>query len=210
MDIFFPPVCGICGKLDKNSLCNKCKIRVEKNVLNKIEDYRDTSSFFDEHIYLFRYSGEIRDTILNYKFNEKSYIYKTFIEFLKNNKNICTQIKKYDIIMPIPISKKRLNARGYNQSDLIARDLAKILNIEFSKNVLIKIKDNKPQSELGQDERTNNVKNVYKINNIKKINKKKILLIDDIFTTGSTSNECAKVLIDNNAKSVGIFTIAKD
>ena len=80
MDIFFPPVCGICGKLDKNSLCNKCKIRVEKNVLNKIEDYRDTSSFFDEHIYLFRYSGEIRDTILNYKFNEKSYIYKTFIE----------------------------------------------------------------------------------------------------------------------------------
>ena len=75
---------------------------------------------------------------------------------------------------------------------------------------MIKIKDNKPQSELGQEERTNNVKNVYKINNIKKINKKKILLIDDIFTTGSTSNECAKVLIDNNAKSVGIFTIAKD
>ena len=208
--MLFPPVCGICGKLDKNSLCNKCKIRLQKNALCKIEDYKDTSSYFDEHIYLFQYSGEIRDTILKYKFNEKSYIYRTFLEFIKNNKKICAQIKKYDIIIPVPVSKKRFKQRGYNQSALIAKNLAKTLNIDYKENVLVKIKDNKPQSEMGQDKRKSNVKGVYTIKNKEIINQKKILLIDDIFTTGNTVNECAKVLIENSANNVGIFTIAKD
>ena len=203
-------MCGFCGKLDKNSLCNKCKIRIEKNAIYKIEDYRETTSFFDEHLYLFQYDGEVRETILNYKFNEKSYLYRTFLEFIKNSEKICTQIKKYDIIMPIPISKKRMKQRGYNQSTLIAKNLAKMLNIEYKENVLVKIKDNKPQSELGQHERSANVKGVYKIKALRNIYIKKILLIDDIFTTGSTANECARVLKENNANSVGIFTIAKD
>ena len=208
--MLFPPVCGICGKLDKNSLCNKCKIRLQKNALCKIENYKDTSSYFDEHIYLFQYTGEIRDTILKYKFNEKSYIYRTFLEFVKNNEEMCSQIKKYDIIIPVPVSKKRFKQRGYNQSALIAKNLAKTLNIDYKENVLVKIKDNKPQSEMGQDERKNNVKGVYTIKNKEKIYQKNILLVDDIFTTGNTVNECAKILIENLANNVGIFTIAKD
>ena len=208
--MIYPPVCGFCGKLDKNSLCNKCKIRIQKNAICKIEDYRETSSYFDEHIYLFQYDGEVRDAILNYKFNEQAYIYKTFLEFIKNNEKICAQIKKYDIIIPIPISKKRMKQRGYNQSTLIAKNLAKMLNIEYKENVLVKIKDNKPQSELGQHERSANVKGVYKIKSLRNIYIKKILLIDDIFTTGSTANECAKVLKENNVNNVGIFTLAKD
>ena len=162
-------MCGICGKLDKNSLCNKCKIRLEKNALNKIENYKNNSSFFDEHIYLFQYDGEIRDTILKYKFNEKSYIYRTFLEFIKNNEKICAQIKKYDIIMPVPISKKRFSARGYNQSSLIAKNFANMLNLEYTEKVLIKFKDNKPQSEMKQDTRKSNVKGVYKVINKEKI-----------------------------------------
>lgn len=208
--MFFPQVCGFCGKLDRNSLCNKCKIQIQKNNLSKIEDYQNTSSFFDEHMYLFQYSGEIRNIILNYKFNEKSYVYNTFVELIKNNEKICAQIKKYDIIIPVPISKKRLNTRGYNQSALIAKKIAKMLNLCYKENVLVKIKDNKPQSEMGQEKRKSNVKGVYTIKNKEKIYQKKILLIDDIFTTGNTVNECAKVLIENFASSVGIFTIAKD
>ena len=203
-------MCGFCGKLDRNSLCNKCKIQIQKNNLSKIEDYKNTSSYFDEHIYLFQYSGEIRNMILNYKFREKSYIYSTFVELIKNNKKICAQIKKYDIIMPVPISKKRLNTRGYNQSALIARKIAKMLNMCYEENILVKIKDNKPQSEMGQEKRKSNVKDVYTIKNKEKIYQKKILLIDDVFTTGNTVNECAKLLIENFASSVGIFTIAKD
>ena len=203
-------MCGICGKLDKNSLCNKCKIRLEKNALNKIENYKNNSSFFDEHIYLFQYDGEIRDTILKYKFNEKSYIYRTFLEFIKNNEKICAQIKKYDIIMPVPISKKRFSARGYNQSSLIAKNFANMLNLEYTEKVLIKFKDNKPQSEMKQDTRKSNVKGVYKVINKEKIYKKTVLIIDDIFTTGNTVDECAKVLKENDAECVGVLTLAKD
>ena len=203
-------MCGICGKLDKNSLCNKCKIRLEKNALNKIENYKNNSSFFDEHIYLFQYDGEIRDTILKYKFNEKSYIYRTFLEFIKNNEKICAQIKKYDIIMPVPISKKRFSARGYNQSSLIAKNFANMLNLDYTEKVLIKFKDNKPQSEMKQDTRKSNVKGVYKVINKEKIYKKTVLIIDDIFTTGNTVDECAKVLKENDAECVGVFTLAKD
>ena len=210
LDIIYPPVCGFCGKLNKNSLCNKCKIRIEKNAIYKIEDYRETTSFFDEHLYLFPYDGEIREEILNYKFNEKSYLYRTFLEFIKNSEKICTQIKKYDIIMPIPISKKRMKQRGYNQSTLIAKGISKMFNIEYKEKVLVKIKDNKPQSELGQNERSINVQGAYKIKAQKQVFQKKILLIDDIFTTGNTANECAKALKKNMANNVGIFTIAKD
>ena len=203
-------MCGICGKLDPKSLCNKCKIKLQKNAICKIEDYKNTSSYFDEHIYLFQYNGEIRDAILKYKFDEKSYIYRTFLEFIKNNENICAQIKKYDIIIPVPISKKRLNTRGYNQSSLIAKNLAKELNIEYSEKILIKTKDNKPQSEMKQDTRKSNVSGVYKVINKERINNKKVLIVDDIFTTGSTADECARVLKDNNAESIGVFTSAKD
>lgn len=203
-------MCGICGKLEQKSLCNKCKIKLQKSAICKIEDYKNTSSYFDEHIYLFQYNGEIRDAILKYKFDEKSYIYRTFLEFIKNNENICAQIKKYDIIIPVPISKKRLNTRGYNQSSLIAKNLAKELNIEYSEKILIKTKDNKPQSEMKQDTRKSNVSGVYKAINKERINNKKVLIVDDIFTTGSTVDECARVLKDNNAESIGVFTLAKD
>lgn len=210
MDLIYPHVCGICGKLDKNSLCNKCKLVLQNQAIFKTEDYTETSSFFDEHIYMFQYRGEIRNAILNYKFKEKSYLYETFAKFLKKNQKKCVQIKKYDIIMPIPISKKRLKLRGYNQSGIFAKELANIFQIKYNENILIKIKDNVRQSELSKEERIENVKNVYKVQNSEEIYNKKILLVDDIFTTGNTANECSKILIENSAKKVGIFTIAKD
>ena len=132
------------------------------------------------------------------------------MNFLKNNEKICVQIKKYDIIMPIPISKKRFKQRGYNQSGLFAKKIADMLQIEFAENILIKKKDNKPQSTLSQEQRIQNIQDVYKIKNKEKVYDKKILLVDDIFTTGSTANECSKMLKQARTKEVGIFTIAKD
>ena len=207
----YPPCCGICGKLNKNSLCKKCEIKLNKLAVWKIEDYRQITSYFEEHIYIFNYDSIIRKTILDYKFNEKSYIYKNFINFLKKNEKICVQIKKYDIIIPVPISLKRKKERGYNQSDLIAKDLALELNIKYIKNALLKIKNNSEQSTLTAEEREKNVKDVYKIkkNMIHKLYEKNILLIDDIFTTGSTVNECSRVLKEAGVYKIGVLTIAK-
>lgn len=203
-------MCGICGKLTKESICTKCKIKLMQNANFKIENYSQNSSYFDEHMYIFQYSGQIRNSILNYKFKEQAYIYKTFVNFLKNNQKMCIQIKKYDIIVPIPISKKRMKQRGFNQSALIAKSIAKMLKIDYDDKNIIKIKENKKQSELNKEERYKNVQGVYKILNGKKFQQKKILLIDDIFTTGNTVNECSRLLKNEDARKIGIFTIAKD
>ena len=95
---------------------------------------------------------------------------------------------------------------------MFASILAKYLQIEYSENTLKKVKNNKPQSLLSQEQREKNVQNVYKIikNNVNKILNKKVLLIDDIFTTGSTVNECSKILNKFGTKNIDVFTIAKD
>ena len=161
-------------------------------------------------MYLFKYEGQIRKLILDYKFNEKSYMYKSIASFFINDKKIFENIKKYDKIIPVPISKKRNMQRGYNQSLLIAKELAIKANIKLENNCLIKNKNIVEQSKLNKEDRIQNVKGVYTLKNAEKIQNKKILLFDDIYTTGSTANECAKTLMQANPKKVGILVIAKD
>lgn len=121
-------------------------------------------------------------------------------------------LKKYDIIIIVPISKHRKKERGYNQSYLIAKEISKIIKIPIAKKILYKIKNTVPQSSLNRKQREENAKGAYKIRNTTKLYNKKILLIDDIYTTGNTVNECAKVLMHNGVKreDIGVLTVAKD
>ena len=131
---------------------------------------------------------------------------------MKNKQNYCEYLRKYDIITTVPISKKRQKKRGYNQTELIAKELCKILSKRLNKNIIYKIKDNTPQSMLNKKQREENIKGVYIVKNIKSILNKKILIIDDIYTTGNTVNECARVLVNKGIKKedIGVLTIAID
>ena len=213
LDLIYPQVCGICGKIDSKSLCNKCKIKLEKEFVFQTDNYEnDISKNFIEHNYFFKYENIIRSQILALKFQEKPYIYKTITYFLKNMKKSFEKLKKYDIIIIVPISKQRKRERGYNQSYLIAKEISKIIQKPIAKNILQKEKHTVPQSSLNKKERETNIKGVYKSQNTKKLHNKKILLIDDIYTTGNTVNECAKVLVQQGIKrtDIGVLTIAKD
>lgn len=121
-------------------------------------------------------------------------------------------MKKYDIILIVPVSKQRQKTRGYNQSELLARKIATITQSKIEKRVLYKIKDTVPQSTLNKKQREENAKGVYKAKITKTLQNKKILIIDDIYTTGNTVNECAKVLVEQGIekRNIGILTIAKD
>ena len=116
----------------------------------------------------------------------------------------------HDIIIPVPISKKRKKERGYNQSLLIARKISSKEKIKLGDKVISKVKNNNTQSKLNKEERAENVKNVYKITKDKEIINKNILLIDDIYTTGATLNECSRMLKQAGAKKIDVLTIAKD
>ncbi len=165
---------------------------------------------FENHYYIFKYDNLIRKLIIDYKFNEKPYLYRSFLEFLNNYQKEYIQFKIYDIIIPVPISKKRKKERGYNQSLLIAKEISLKENKNLGDKIISKVKNNNTQSKLNKEERAENVKNVYKITNNKEIINKNILLIDDIYTTGATLNECSKMLKQAGAKKIDVLTIAKD
>lgn len=132
------------------------------------------------------------------------------MNFLLKQQKIFEIIKTYDIILPVPISKKRYKQRGYNQTELIARKIRKKTDIELVTNCLYKEKNNVPQSTLNKEDRIENVKNAYIIKNSKIIKDKRVIIFDDIYTTGSTVNECSKLLKQNNVKEILVMTIAKD
>ena len=233
LDLVYPPVCGICGKFNQDFLCKKCQKMLEAEAKFNIDKVDNQEYFFGNHLYIFKYEGIIRKLILNYKFNEKSYLYKTFVNFLLKNEKFFKILKSYDTIIPVPVSSKRMNERGYNQSELLANDIVKQI-IEISSNhmlngILITQKDNIQklkcecvtdcliknkniieQSKLNKEQRQKNIQGVYILKNKEKLINKKILLIDDIYTTGSTSNECCKVLQKAKPKKIDVFTVAKD
>lgn len=177
----------------------------------EIDKVDNQEYFFENHLYIFKYEGIIRKLILNYKFNEKSYLYKTFVNFLLKNEKFFKILKSYDTIIPVPVSSKRMNERGYNQSELIANDIVKqITECECITDCLIKNKNIIEQSKLNREQRQKNIQGVYILKNKEKLINKKILIIDDIYTTGSTANECCKVLQKAKTKKIDVFTIAKD
>ncbi len=211
LDLIFPPVCGICNKKINTYLCGKCEKEINK--ITCVGENRYDNKYFSTHMYLFKYEGIIRNKIISYKFNDKPYLYKTFCEIFVKNKKVCEFLKKYDIIISVPMYKKKKNQRGYNQSELIAKEIAKKTeNIEYRNDILLKIKNTARQSSLNKEQRKENIKNAYLIKSSNKeyILNKNILIFDDIYTTGSTANECAKMLKEAGAKDVGILTIARD
>lgn len=210
LDLIYPPVCGICGKINQNSLCKKCELQLKRQAVFRIDDYSgDIKKNFEEHLYVFMYGGIVRSMILNYKFNEKAYLYKTFVKFLLKSEKFVEIIKSYDIIEPVPLGKARKKERGYNQSSLIATEISKNLKIKLSSS-LNKTHNTLKQSTLTQKERQQNIQGAYMLKQSNNLYQKNVLLIDDVYTTGSTVNECCKELLKAGTKNIGVLTIAKD
>ena len=237
LDLIFPPKCGLCGKIGTD-ICDEC--------YKKIQQYQLKFNYKSDKCFCYKYEEIIRKLLIDYKFNDKSYLYKMFSKCIIKNKKIHNFIKSYDIIIPVPLHKKRKLQRGYNQVELIAKEIVKeivsnqyytrntinkripkinkkqneetqrnsIINkkrcIHVKNNILIKNKNTKPQSSKNFKQRIESVKGVYFVENKQEILNKKVLVFDDIYTTGATCNECKKVLICAGAKKVGILAIARD
>ena len=195
LNLFFPIKCGVCGKIGL-PICKECEERLKPYEINLVQK---------DKFFIYKYQDIIRNLLLNYKFNDASYLANSFAYLIKNNKKIYSILKNYDIIIPVPLHKKRMNERGYNQTELIAKKLG----IPVETNCLIKAKNIKPQSTKTAKERQIDIKNVFAIQNVEKIKNKKLLLLDDIYTTGSTANECIKTLSKATNK-IGFLAIAKD
>ena len=172
IELLFPQVCGICDKkINERYTCRKC--------LNILEYYQglDLSStyknfFYDRLICLYPYNGQLKSRMLQLKFDGKRYIAKTFADLIA--RKIEALNIQADYIIPVPISKKKMFERGFNQSEIISRYVSKLTGIPVNKS-LTKIKNNLTQSNLGPMERKQNVIGVYAVQKDNNLNNKKVI-----------------------------------
>ena len=210
LNLFFPTkdLCYFCKTSNsqiKDFICSDCRDNIQ--VVNKEIDMK--SEYVDGAIYCLAYNKFIREMVHAFKFNQKSYLYKPLAQVMVNTLKELN-IWDFDIIMYIPIHRRKEAIRGYNQSELLAEYISQNINIPISKKNLIKRKWTKEQNQLDRISRMNNLKGSFKINKQDEILNKRILLIDDIITTGSTINECSQLLTQNGAEKVKALALTSN
>lgn len=200
----YPNRCLICGDYikAKECICSKCENIESLKRTYHIKFGRKTS--FMECFSNYPYVEYYRWCMKRFKFYGKKSYARKFISFtLKSFKDF--PFDKYDRICYVPMFEKDQKKRGYNQSQLLAKRLAKRLNLPLS-DCLVKVKQNKVQHRLKASDRIENVKGVYQCN--QELKGKNIILIDDIVTTGATLCQCAKMLYQQGASNVVCFAMA--
>lgn len=207
LSLIYPPKCVFCGKvIDKSDICSEC----EKTLpCTKGDSVYQKFLFVDKCISPLYYKDYVRRAVLRFKFSGCSCYSRRLgaimSECAENNLD-CGSI---DMISCIPLSKKRLHDRGYNQAELLAREISKAVDVKFVPT-LKKIKNNTAQSTIRDAKlRAKNVVGVYTVTDPEMVKGKYILLVDDVVTTGSTVSECARMLKKAGAKAVYCITLAR-
>lgn len=193
------PICKTCGKdmlfESSSGICDQCAKHNYSFIKNKS---------------VFRYDGLIKEIIHDYKYLDKSY-YHRFLAMTLYHYMIDNSYINFDLITCVPIHKQKLKQRGYNQTELLAKFISHKLDIPY-KALLVRKSNTIKQSNLSKNEREKNLLNAFAIcskidYNI--VRDKSILIIDDIYTTGSTMEACANVLKNKGAKAIYGLTVAR-
>lgn len=206
-DLLFPPRCAFCKRVLKTrekGMCAKCAAEISYTKNGGAQ----SGDFFKVCVSPLYYEDTVRDAILRFKFKDDTIYAKLFGVMLAD----CIQehLKgSYDIITWVPLSKERRKKRGYDQAMLLA--MAAALNMDdVAVELLYKTMDVPAQSTLGAAEtRRANISGVYAVADEELVRDRRILIIDDIVTTGSTLSECAKTLKLSGAKDVVCCTLAR-
>ena len=201
--------CSICGrKIDREYELDE--VDGINNIQTRIMKCRECIKhphFFTKSVSPLSYEGDIKRAIYDFKYNGKHHLYKLFGKLMVKS-IVDNDLEYVDIIVPIPLHKDREKRRGFNQATLLSKYISKDLKVNLVTNNLIRSKKTKALNQLDRAERMKNILGVFDIKDKSIFIQKKILLVDDIYTTGTTVDECAKLLLDNGAKEVFVVTLA--
>jgi len=207
-------ICSSCeARIKKliSPLCSKCSKPIDYNSsTNLCPDCSSYENHFEVSKSLFAYEGLIKKGIYSFKYYNKPYFSKFFGNCIINYM-ITTNYMNFDYIVSVPLHKNKLRTRGYNQSELLAKYIADKLSIPYV-NALKRTKLTLKQSEQTKEARRKNLKNAFTVKEnsfINSIKNSNVLLVDDIYTTGSTADECSKALLDFSVNKVFVITIAR-
>ena len=205
MELLFPPKCVLCGTLLKNGetdLCRTCRTEAPEYPNRKIK-----LQFLDSFAAVWYYEGNVRRSLLRFKFqNARSYAscYGRMLAM----KLLREYPEGFDVLTWVPVSRLRRLRRGYDQVELLAKAVGAELGMT-PVPMLKKIRNNRPQSRLDSaSARRANVLGAYKLLDGAQAKGKRVLLLDDILTTGATAGECARMLLSAGAKEVHCAAVA--
>ncbi len=190
------PYCDICGvsfdfEMEERLSCGNCIVEAPKYDLGRA---------------LFKFDNESKGVIHAFKYNDQTIYAKMFAKLLLARYR--AEVADVDLIVPVPMNRFKRIFRNYNPPQILSKEISKILALPMAPDLLIKTKWTKAQTALSKIERVRNLRNSLKINKKYDIKGKKILLVDDVRTTGTTANTCAKLLKKAGANQVNLLTIA--
>lgn len=213
--LVYPHTCALCNSgltRGEYKICTRCDFR-----LPKFRNCDESTSFLPmlsrAHFYSFVYSyikyykKGIGQTLLQkIKYDNKPDLaffigYRMGLEFIPPKPG-------FEIILPVPLHKKKLKKRGYNQADYFAEGISKSTGIIWSPDIICRVKNNPSQTNKSRIERIKNVEGVFQIKKIDSIVSKKILVVDDVITTGATLSACSEALEKTGAHVAGVASIA--
>ncbi len=218
ISLIYPRYCYACRqqlyKLEEY-ICLKCEHDLPKTNYHldpqnpvMIKMYGKSPIAFASSYLRFVKSGKTQQLLHQLKYHDKPEIGNVLGKWYSKSLSEVTQDYKLDMVIPVPLHKSKMKKRGYNQSEGFARGLSEGLDIETNVELLIRTKRNTTQTKKSKMERWKNVESIFKVTYPEQITGKNILLVDDVITTGSTLASCANELLESEAASVSIATIA--
>jgi len=228
--MFFPSFCKLCNTMldsqGEKVVCHSCLKQLKSRRSSYcsccgkfFESYGEPHICYDclkkrpefsMHRSCDLYRGRLKDLILLFKYHHYKELGKDLADYM------CKSLAQYEdlwwdleAVVPVPLHKKRKKERGFNQSYELAKYIAEIKGLEIFRDVLIKKFNVPPQTSLSAEQRILNNKGAYEVCHSEKIKGKIILLVDDVYTTGSTIKECTSVLMRSGAKEVRAATLAQ-
>jgi ComF family protein len=232
LDFIFPNVCPFCERVSKDrKVCDSCLSGIrfigKGSICLKCGvpfDFAETSDrlvpdhfcgecllggfYFDKARSVAFYNGLLKETLHRFKYQGKLGLGRALSNILVEN--LPDDLDRPRIVIPVPLYIARLRKREYNQSVILGENLARFLRVPFNPFVLRRVRDTKPQFEISSEyEKRKNVNGAFSVENHEKIKGESVLLVDDVFTTGSTMDECARVLLDAGAYRVQVVTLMR-
>ncbi len=219
LSLFFPKRCIFCGAVIApfDGICSDCEVKLPW-ITGEIchlcgHMKRDCvcknrhGQFYEGIVSPLYYQEKVRYCIHNFKFRDERTFAKTLAVLMNNTRLAEYADINFDYVTYIPMNKKHQRKRGYNQGELLAREISQISNIPFGDQLLLKIYETDTQHQCGNPIlRQGNVLGAFEVNSEFNVNGKTILLVDDVKTSGCTLNECSKMLYLNGADAVYCLT----
>ena len=192
------PLCSVCGVpfagAGTDHVCGSCSISPPR---------------FDAARAALAYEGASRDLIHAFKYRNKTHLRRPLALLTLESLSEFMQSRRPDLVVPVPLHRKKLSSRGFNQAVLLGEILSQRLQIPLDRRNLRRIRWTEPQVNLAAGDRRENVKGAFAVRDSALVTGRRMLLVDDVLTTGSTAEECARVLKASGAADVTVITVAR-